>query len=61
MVSYSVAGRTREIGVRMALGADRTAVLGMVLRQVAITAAGGLAIGIPAAWAAGRLAESVAV
>jgi predicted permease len=59
MVSYTVSSRTREIGVRMALGADRLHVLGMVTRQVALTAAGGLAIGLPAAWAVGRFAESM--
>ncbi len=59
MVAYMVAARTREIGVRMALGADRSDVLGMVVRQVAATAAAGLALGIPAAWAGLRFAQSL--
>ena len=59
MVAYMVAARTREIGVRMALGADRADVLGMVFRQVAATVVAGLALGIPAAWAASRFAESL--
>jgi ABC-type antimicrobial peptide transport system permease subunit len=58
LVSYSVASRTREIGVRMALGADRFTVLRMVLGQVAITTAAGLAVGIPATRALTRLVES---
>ena len=45
MVAYSVTGRTREIGLRMALGADRASVLGMILGQVLVTAGGGIAIG----------------
>ena len=59
MVAYSVTGRTREIGLRMALGADRAAVLGMILRQVLITAGAGIAIGIPAALAATRVVRSL--
>jgi predicted permease len=59
MVSYTVASRTREIGVRMALGADRLIVLGMIVRQVAVTALAGLALGIPLAWVAVRYAESL--
>ncbi len=59
MVAYSVAGRTREIGLRMALGADRAAVLWMILRQVLATAGGGIAIGLPAALVATRVVQSL--
>src|ERR1039457_4836527 len=50
MGAYSVTGRTREIGLRMALGADRAAVLGMILRQVLWTAGGGIALGLATAF-----------
>jgi len=58
LVSYSVASRTREIGVRMALGADRLGVLRMILGQVAATTAAGLALGVPATLALTRIVES---
>jgi macrolide transport system ATP-binding/permease protein len=58
-VSYTVARRTGEIGIRMALGAQRTSVVGMVLRQVLVLAGVGLAIGLPAAFAISKLAESL--
>ena len=57
-VSYNVARQTGEIGLRMALGAQRGAVVWMVLRRVLILAAVGLAISVPAALIASRLVKS---
>jgi predicted permease len=57
-VAYTVTRRTRELGVRMALGANRAAVLRMLLGQVAITVGVGLAIGLPATWMLTRVIES---
>ena len=45
LVSYSVARRTREIGVRIAIGADRTDVIKMVLRQGFVLACIGIGVG----------------
>ena len=55
VIAYTVAQRTSEIGTRLALGATRGAVLGMVLREGMAMALAGIAIGIPAAFAAARL------
>ena len=57
-VSYSVARQAGEIGTRMALGAQRGAVVWMVLRRVLLLAAVGLAISVPAALSASRLVKS---
>jgi predicted permease len=59
VLAYTVTQRTREIGVRMALGADAGSVRTMVLRQVGVmTIVGGL-FGLAAAFGLGRLAESL--
>jgi predicted permease len=59
VLAYTVSQRTREIGLRMALGADAARVRGMVLRQVALMTVAGGAIGLGAAFWLGRLAESL--
>lgn len=59
VLAYTVAQRTREIGLRMALGADRRRVQAMVLRQVGKMTALGGALGVVAALALGRAADSL--
>lgn len=58
VMSYTVAGRTREIGVRIALGAQRSDVLQMVLREAMLLVGIGLAIGIPVSLATGGVLRS---
>jgi len=57
-MSYNVARQVGEIGIRMALGAQRGAVVWMVLRRVLLLAAVGLAISVPAALSASQLVKS---
>ncbi|MGH8639855.1 MAG: FtsX-like permease family protein, partial [Burkholderiales bacterium] len=59
VIAYSVAQRTREIGVRMALGADSSQVRRMILRQVGVMVLIGALIGIGGAIALGRGARSL--
>jgi putative ABC transport system permease protein len=55
VISYSVTQRTREIGIRMALGAQKTQMLGMVLRQSLTLVVVGIAIGFLVALGATRV------
>jgi len=57
LMSYSVARRTREIGVRMALGARRSHAVGLVFKQTLLLTLGGVLIGLPLALVATRLVE----
>jgi predicted permease len=59
ILSYSVAGRTREIGVRMALGAQRGRVLQMVFQEAGKLVLFGVLLGIPAAFLSSRLFSSM--
>ena len=59
LMSYAVAGRTREIGLRMALGAQRTNVLWLVLREALLLVLAGVMVGIPAALLSSRLLNSM--
>src|SRR5262249_46988611 len=59
VITYSVSRRTREIGVRMALGAQRVVVLQMVLRDAAILLAIGIGLGISAAMASAPVLQSM--
>ncbi len=58
MLSYGVARRTNEIGIRMALGAQGGSVVRMILRETAVLIAIGLVIGIPASLACARFIQS---
>jgi predicted lysophospholipase L1 biosynthesis ABC-type transport system permease subunit len=58
VMAYIVAQRTREIGIRMALGAASTDVIWLVIKDVLLLAGIGIAIGLPAAYALTRFAKS---
>ena len=59
VMSYGVSQRTREIGIRMALGASGRQVRGMVVRQGLLLAAGGVAVGLAAAFGLARFVTSL--
>jgi ABC-type antimicrobial peptide transport system permease subunit len=59
LIAHMVAVRTREIGVRLALGATRERVLTLVLKEGLLLAAAGVVIGLPATLAMGQLIASL--
>jgi putative ABC transport system permease protein len=59
VTAYAVRSRTQEIGIRMAMGAERSAVVWMVLRQVLVLVGAGLTIGVGVVLALGPLLTSV--
>jgi predicted permease len=58
VISFAVTQRTREIGIRLALGATRLSTIWLVLRDAMVMIAGGTAIALPCVWALGRFVES---
>jgi putative ABC transport system permease protein len=58
-MSYIVSQRTNEIGIRLALGAQPSSVIGLIVRQGAIVALAGIAVGLSLAAAEGRLIQSL--
>ena len=59
VLAYLVSQRTHEIGIRLAIGANRTQVLGLILKQGMTLALGGIVIGVLAAFALTRLMQSL--
>jgi ABC-type antimicrobial peptide transport system permease subunit len=59
VLSYSVSQRTREIGIRMALGASRGQILGFIMRQGVVLSLAGVALGVMGALASMRLMRNL--
>jgi putative ABC transport system permease protein len=59
ILSYLVSQRTQEIGIRMALGADRATILRLVMRRGLLLAVAGIGVGLAASFAATRLMASL--
>ena len=59
VMAYMVSEQTHEIGIRMALGAERPNVLAMIFRRGMVTVVSGLAVGLPIAWGFARLMASL--
>jgi predicted permease len=59
VLSYAVARRRREIGVRIAVGAERSQIVGLVLRQAGLLVTAGMTLGLAGAIGVGRLLESM--
>jgi len=59
IMAYAVSGRTNEIGIRIALGAQRSSVLWMILRESLLLVCIGIAVGLPAVYGAGKWVSSL--
>ena len=61
LMAFSVNRRTREVGIRMALGAERRDVLLLILRNASVLVGSGLVAGLACTWVATRTAQVISV